>query len=77
MDARIIGCAMMRFKKFDVFAVDELDTMHLEANLTDAIVSADAASRKCSRAFSGLLLIGESTADISEAGGCDNDEEDR
>ena len=27
-----------------VIAVDELDTMHLEADLTDAIVSADAAS---------------------------------
>ena len=34
----------MRSKKFDVIAVDELDTMHLEADLTDAIVSADAAS---------------------------------
>ena len=75
--AGIIGCAIMRFKKFDVIAVDELDTMHLEANLTDAIVSADAASKKCSRAFSGLLLNDGSTADISEAGGCDNDEEDR
>ena len=63
----------MRFKKFDVIAVDELDTMHLETNLTDATVSADAASKKCSRAFSGLLLNDGSTADISEAGGCDND----
>ena len=35
----------MRSKKFDVIAVDELDTMHLEADLTDAIVSADAASK--------------------------------
>ena len=66
-----------RFKKFDVIVVDELDTMHLETNLTDATVSADAASKKCSRAFSGLLLNDGSTADISEAGGCDNDEEDR
>ena len=66
----------MRFKKFDVLAVDELDMMHLEADLTDAIVSADAASKKCSRAFSGLLCDDGSTADISEAGGCDNDEED-
>ena len=46
----------MRFKKFDVIAVDELDMMHLEADLTDAIVSADAASKKCLTAFSGLLL---------------------
>ena len=75
--AGIIGCAIVRFKKFDVIVVDELDTMHLEAKLTDAIVSADAASKKCSRAFSGLLLNDGSTADISEAGGCDNDEEDR
>ena len=66
----------MRSKKFDVIAVDELDTMHLEADLTDAIVSADAASKKCSTAFSGLLCDDGSTADISEAGGCDNDEED-
>ena len=66
----------MRFKKCDVIAVDELDTMHIETNLTDATVSADAASKKCSRAFSGLLLNDGSTADISEAGGCDNDEED-
>ena len=42
--AGIIGCGIMRSKKFDVIAVDELDTMHLEADLTDAIVSADAAS---------------------------------
>ena len=62
--------------EFDVIAVDELDTMNLEADLTDAIVSADAASKKCSRAFSGLLCDDGSTADISEAGGCDNDEED-
>ena len=34
----------MRSKKFDVIAVDKLDTMHLEADLTDAIVSADAAA---------------------------------
>ena len=66
----------MRSKKFDVIAVDELDTMYLEADFTDAIVSADAASKKCSRAFSGLLCDDGSTADISEAGGCDNDEED-
>ena len=43
--AEIIGCDVMRSKKFDVIAVDELDTMHLEADLTDAIVSADAASK--------------------------------
>ena len=42
--AEIIGCDIMRSKKFDVIAVDELDTMHLEADLTDANVSADAAS---------------------------------
>ena len=36
-------------------------------------MSADAASKKCSRALSGLLLNDGSTADISEAGGCDND----
>ena len=66
----------MRSKKFDVIAVDELDTMHLEADFTDAIVSADTASKKCSRAFSGLLCDDGSTADISEAGGCDNEEED-
>ena len=35
----------MRSKKFDVIAVDELDTMHLEADLTDAFVIADAASK--------------------------------
>ena len=74
--AGIIGCDIMHSKKFDVIAVDELDTMHLEADFTDAIVSADAASKKCSRAFSGLLCDDGSTADISEAGGCDNDEED-
>ena len=67
----------MRSKKFDVIAVDELDTMYLEADFTDAIVSADAASKKCSRAFSGLLLNDGSTADISEVGGCDNDNRSR
>ena len=35
----------MRSKKFDDIAVDELYTMHLEADLTDAFVSADAASK--------------------------------
>ena len=35
----------MRSKKFDVIAVDELDTMYLKADLTDAIVSADAANK--------------------------------
>ena len=35
----------MRSKKFDDIAVDELDTMHLEADLNDAFVSADAASK--------------------------------
>ena len=35
----------MRSKKFDVIAVDELDKMHLEEDLTDAIVSADAANK--------------------------------
>ena len=62
--------------EFDVIAVDELDTMNLEVDLTDAIVSADTASKKCSRAFSGLLCDDGSTSDISEAGGCVNDEED-
>ena len=42
---RSSGCDVMRSKKFDVIAVDELDTMHLEVDLTDAIVSADAASK--------------------------------
>ena len=40
----------MRSKKFDVIAVDELDTMHLEADLTDAIVSPDAASKNIKNA---------------------------
>ena len=40
--AGIIGCDVMRSTKFDVIAVDELDTMHLEADLTDAFVSANA-----------------------------------